>query len=84
MTHESTCPLSGGVKRACDDDRDFFASHPNTSEYYRPITRAEIVDFEYMTGTRVPEWINRVHVVQVAPGVRFRQPVGIAYPRPPY
>lgn len=78
LKHEQTCPLYGGVQRACDADRDFFASHPNTNDYYRPITRAEIVDFEHMTGNRVPEWVNRVHVVQVAPGVRFRQPIGIA------
>jgi hypothetical protein len=80
LVHEQTCPLYGGVKRACDGDRDFFDSHPNTNEYYRPITRAEIIDFGYMTGSRVPKWVDRVHVIQVTPGVRLRQPLGIAGP----
>lgn len=77
LCHEETCPLYGGVEKACDGDRDFFNSHPNADEYYRPITRAEIIDFEYTTGNRIPEWVNKVHVVQVAPGIRLRQPVGV-------
>lgn len=77
LKHEGTCPLYGGLEKVCDGDRKFFESHPSTDEYYRPISRAEIIDFEYMLGSRVPEGVYRVRVKQIAPGIRTRQPIGI-------
>ena len=41
LRHELSCPLMNSVEDVCDEDARWFVEHPTTTEYTRPITRAE-------------------------------------------
>lgn len=74
--HEPTCPLNAGVEDACDGDRDWFAARPGVSERWRPISPAEVADFHFH-GVLDVQPTDVVRVIQLRPGLRSRQPMGV-------
>lgn len=71
LTHDSTCPLGRAMDAMQDADRDWFLAHPRADEYHRAITPAEVASL-HAVGV-VAEHTDRVHVVQLAPGLRTRR-----------
>jgi hypothetical protein len=75
VTHDATCPLGLGLDAVTDDDRDWFAAHPDAPWRYRPMTIPEAEHLR-MHGADAPDpgqltgW--RVRVRPIADGVRAR------------
>ncbi len=62
--------LDDAVDTACDQDRDYFECHPETSCYIRPIVPGEFGPFANLDPLEYP----LVRVTVLAPGVRVRSP----------
>lgn len=58
FAHADTCPIGKGYADAGDDDRDWFASHPEASERVRTPTMAELQAFMLVTGQSLPDMPN--------------------------
>jgi hypothetical protein len=73
ITHDKTCPLGLAIDKVMEADREWFENHPNSSEYWRPASRAEIQDYAMMTGCE-PDYSLEVRccVQQLGPGLRKR------------
>lgn len=56
------------LERASDQDRLFFAAHPEREEYVRRYQRGEFYPL-------LPANVKRVRVMQIAPGCRLRCPI---------
>jgi hypothetical protein len=72
LHHEATCPLGNGIDAICDEDREYFETHPGQWHYTRPITRAERQTMEHLDPAGAATNPNHVHVLRTAFG-RIRQ-----------
>jgi hypothetical protein len=72
MRHRGECPIGRGLSDAMDDDRAFFADHPDATTRERAITWAERAQQAALGAP--PELLDgaRVIIRSVAPGVRVR------------
>ena len=73
LQHEDSCPLSAAVEAVCDEDRAYFATHPQEWTRTRAITRAERQTLQHVdpVGSRAEP--DHVHVLNRPPWGRVRQ-----------
>ena len=72
LLHEETCPLSAGIEAICDEDREYFETHPEEWHYTRAISRAEYQTMLHIDPAGAATNPDHVHVLN-QPWGRVRQ-----------
>ncbi len=70
LEHNDSCPVGAGIAATTVADKEWFERHPNATEYHRPVSWAESVEY----GLRGFPGATHVLVKHLAPSVRARIP----------